>query len=250
MNTIITNTSEGYSPVNYNRNISVSTYKNILKKNRKVKLRKEIRVPAEPIKSKTDIEIIKDYLLNKKERYSINQLRDYTLFCVGIDLSRRIGDLLKLTINDFLNNNNTFKKEIIMITQKRQKQETIIISKFTKEILTMYFNAHPELLENRNNNLFPTRESHGKSMNRKTAWDIMKKVQNKINSIKEENDKLHLSTHSLRKTKAYQYVIVHKDDEYAIDKVSHALGHNDKKTTFAYLGLDKKELEDYYNFEI
>ena len=58
-------------------------------KNRCVKLRKEIREPVQPIKSKDDIEYIKNYLINKKQRYNTIQLRDYTLFVIGINLSRR-----------------------------------------------------------------------------------------------------------------------------------------------------------------
>ena len=84
-----------------------------------------------------------------------------------------------------------------------------------------------------------------------TAYRIIKNIEIEINKTKSDiNDNLRLSTHSLRKTRAYHYVQNHKNDEYAIDKVCKALGHSNKKTTMAYLGLDKKELLDYYNEEI
>lgn len=220
-------------------------------KNRCVKLRKEIREPCQPIKSKDDIEYIKNYLINKKQRYNTIQLRDYTLFVIGINLSRRIGDLLSITVGDILNKNGTFKNEFYIISQKKQKQECIILSQNTKDILSMYFTTNPELIQDMNNHLFPSRQSENKSMSYSTAYYIMKNIEKEINKTKIDiNDNLKLSTHSLRKTRAFWYIKNHKNDEYAILKVSKALGHSDTKTTMAYLGLDKKELEDYYNEEI
>ena len=218
------------------------------KTDRKIKLRQEIREPVQPIKLKEDLQIAKEYLLNKQGR-DTTQLRDYALFCVGINLSRRISDLLKLTIKDFLNSNGTFKNSFEMITGKKQKQETVIISQNTKEVLEQYFKANPQLLLDRNNHLFPSREKN--SMTRQTAFNIIKEVESVINKTKNDtNDNIHIATHSMRKTKAYSYIQNHKNDEYAIDKVSHALGHDDKKTTMKYLGLDRKELEDFYEEEV
>lgn len=228
--------------------IQMSTNKNITEKPKikKIKLRTKITEPVEPLKLKSDIELAKSYLMNKQGRYSDNQLRDYALFCVGINLSRRITDLLKRTVKDFLNPNGTFRNEFEMITGKKQKQECVIISQNTKDVLSLYFKANPELLEDRDNHLFPTRESN--SMTRQTAFRIMKDVENEINKTKtDDNDKIHIATHSLRKTKAFWYIQNHKDDQYAILKVSHALGHNSQSTTMHYLGLDKKELLDYYS---
>lgn len=229
--------------------IQVSTNPNPIK-SYTVKKRKQIRIPTEPIKLKSDIQLAKDYLLNKPERYSINKTRDYALFVLMINIAKRVGDVLNLKVKDIFNLNGTYKKSFIIITSKRQKQEEIFITPVIKEALDLYFKQNPQILEDRDNGLFPTRESNGKSMSYETAWRIYKKIESEINKTKEENEKIHIATHTARKTKAFQYVNNHKDDQYSIAKVSKALGHNDIKTTMCYLGLDRKELSDFYADEL
>ena len=63
----------------------------------------------------------------------------------------------------------------------------------------------------------------------------------KINENKDENNKTHISTHSARKTWAYQTVMKNKDNRYIIKQVSHTLGHNSEETTSHYLGFDTEE---------
>lgn len=218
---------------------------------RKVKQRKTLREPVQPIKLKEDLEIAKEYLFNRKVRGNPYKYRDYTLFCLGITIYKRISDLLALTVGDLLNEDMTFKNEIHIITKKRQKDETIILklSPQIKKILKEYFQHNPEIVSDMNNALFPTRQSNKKSMCYRTAYNIMKDVEKEINKYKQsDNDKVHLATHTMRKTPAYHFVKEHKNDQYSIAKTSKVLGHTNVDTTLHYLGLDKKELEECYAF--
>lgn len=210
-------------------------------KNRCVKLRKEIREPVQPIKDISDIQKAKDYLFNREGRYSITNKRDYAIFVLMINIAKRAGDVLNLTVNDILNKNGTFKKEIWIITEKKQKQEVFSLSSSAQEALTLYFEEHPEILEDRNNGLFPSRQSNGKSMGYNNLYAIFKGIEKKINEDKDDNNKVHVATHSARKTWAYQTVMKNKDNRYIIKQVSHTLGHNSEETTSHYLGFDTEE---------
>ena len=243
----MTNTITNISYTSSNPYITHTVSINKPKKQRK--LRVIIKEPCQPIKNLDDIAFIKNYLLNKKSRYDTNKLRDYTLFVVGINLSRRIGDLLSLTVGDVLNDNYTFKNGFWMITGKTQRQEHIVLTQNTKKILMNYFKVNPDIIKDMNNNLFPSRTSKGKSMSYNRALEIMKDVEREINTMKDENYKLHISTHSLRKTKAYQS-IVNAKDTYDMLRVSKALGHKNLDATMHYLGLDTEETDKYYELDL
>jgi len=233
------------------RNINNNTSNTSNRGSKKVKQRKEKREPVQPIKLQEDLKIAKEYLFNRKVRGNPYAYRDYTLFCLGITVYKRISDLLALTVGDILNEDMTFKNDIHIITKKRQKDEEIILtfSPKIKEILREYFQHNPEIVSDMNNALFPTRQSNMKSMCYKTAYNIIKDVEEEINKYKQsDNDKVHLATHSMRKTPAYHFVQKHKDDQYSIAKTSKVLGHTKIDTTLHYLGLDKKELEECYTF--
>lgn len=208
-------------------------------KNRCVKLRKEIREPVQPIKDISDIQKAKDYLFNREGRYSITNKRDYAIFVLMINIAKRAGDVLNLTVNDILNKNGTFKKEIWIITEKKQKQEVFSLSSSAQEALTLYFEEHPEILEDRNNGLFPSRQSNGKSMGYNNLYAIFKGIEKKINEDKDDNNKVHVATHSARKTWAYHTTVNNKDDAYIVKHVSKVLGHKDEATTNHYLGFDR-----------
>ena len=226
--------------------IQVSTNLNPIK-SYTVKKRKQIRIPTEPIKLKSDIQLAKDYLLNKPERYSINKTRDYALFVLMINIAKRVGDVLNLKVKDIFNLNGTYKKSFIIITSKRQKQEEIFITPVIKEALDLYFKQNPQILEDRDNGLFPTRESNGQSMSYETAWRIYKKIESEINKTKEENEKIHIATHTARKTFAYHTVQNNKKNQYIIGMVSKDLGHDSIATTYSYLGYDIEEIKKLHH---
>jgi len=89
--------------------------------------------------------------------------------------------------------------------------------------------------------LFPSRQSGKKSMGYNNLYAIYKNIENKINEDKTDNNKVHIATHSARKTWAYQIVQNNKDNRYIIKQVSHTLGHDSEETTSHYLGFDTEE---------
>lgn len=230
----------------FTRNITVSTNagKSTNNKAKQVKQPKEnnkVNEPCQPIKDTQDIQKAKEYLFYKEGRYSITNKRDYAIFVLMINVARRAGDILNLTVGDILNNNGTFKKEIWTKTEKRGKKEVISLSSSAQSALSLYFKQHPEILSDKDNGLFPSRQSGNKSMGYNNLYAIYKDIESKINDDKTDNNKLRLSTHSARKTWAFQTVIRNKDNRYIIKQVSHTLGHDSEETTSHYLGFDTEE---------
>lgn len=97
--------------------------------------------PIMPIKSLDDISRAKEYFLSKPERYAGQNIRDYTIFVLGINVGLRAGDLLHLRISDLLRFN--FSK-IVIIEQKTRNTRTqteareITLSPAIQQILQQY----------------------------------------------------------------------------------------------------------------
>ena len=63
---------------------------------------------VDPIKSKREIQAVKNYLFGKN-------LRDYTIFVVCINSALRVSDIVKLKWEDVFNEIGELKKEIRLI---------------------------------------------------------------------------------------------------------------------------------------
>lgn len=239
------NYQTGYNPI-YKTETILETTLETKSNSRKIKKRIKIVEPCQPIKDLADIEKAKNYLFNKAEKRTSNTLRDYCLFVLCINIAKRIGDVLNLTVDDIFTEKFEFRKDIRIITDKKEKAENFRLSASAKEVLGLYLGMHPEILDNRENGLFPTKESNGKSMSRVTAWRMFKKIEALINDGKEENDQVKISTHSGRKTFAYQSFMKNIDNPYMIEMISEALGHDSVKTTRAYLGFNAEALGKFY----
>jgi len=102
----------------FTRNIKVSSYgsksinDNNINKTKQIKQPKEnskVNEPVQPIKDLQDIQKAKEYLFYKEGRYSITNKRDYAIFVLMINVARRAGDVLNLTVGDIINKNGTLK---------------------------------------------------------------------------------------------------------------------------------------------
>ncbi|MBU3134526.1 hypothetical protein KPL40_19110 [Clostridium gasigenes] len=71
---------------------------------------------VDPIKSKKEIQAVKNYLSRKNSRY-------YTIFVVGINSALRVSDIVKLKWTDVFYEIGELKKEIRLIEKKTSKQK-------------------------------------------------------------------------------------------------------------------------------
>lgn len=176
-----------------------------------------------PIKNTDDIEKMKKYLKSKS-------LRDWALFTLGINSALRISDLLNLKVNDVIDEDGTIRDRIKLREIKTKKTKTFPFSAKVKDALGMYIvSEHPT------DALFPSRKG-GKAITRQQAHTILSEAAKKIDI------KGHISTHSMRKTFAYNAWI----NEVPITKISEILNHSSEKITRRYLGLTQDSLDEVY----
>ena len=92
---------------------------------------------AEPVKNKEDIARLRDYFLH-------HNLRNHMLFVVGINVGLRISDLLALRFRDVMNEDLSYKKEIVKIekktknTSKTIKRRIFALSPVAIQAIEMY----------------------------------------------------------------------------------------------------------------
>jgi len=200
---------------------------------------KEIHIPVQPIRELEYIQKAKIYFLNKPERFKGQNIRDYTIFVLGINLARRCGDLLHLRIHNVLDTENNIKSNIIIQEQKTGKIANLIITPVIKEALEMYFPTLGDI--NMFDPLFPSRNKD-QDGNKKPM--TLKNFYYKMQGLKAELEIVDpLGTHSLRKTWAYLALKNNKDDAHIVSKISKALNHSNIETTFRYLGIEQEELD-------
>lgn len=194
-------------------------------------------IPVQPIKEFDTIVMIQRFLLHKEERYSTNKLRDFTFFILGCNTALRVSDLLKLTVKTLVNVDGSIKSEIRLKQKKTGVLNTYVIPTLVKQTLTMYFKEQPWLLNCLNTDedfpLFFSRQYE--VMTRQRAYQIMKEIETELSLD------IHLGTHSLRKTMAYQIIKNNPNDQRVIANLMAILGHKSVTSLFHYLGIDIDE---------
>ena len=168
---------------------------------------------VEPIRNKVLIKEIEDFLKKRK-------LRDYVLFCLGINSGLRISDILNLNVSDVKDRNY-----LKLCEKKTGKYKIVPLNKKLKNILTSY-------TENRvlDEPLFLTKFKN--RMDRITAYRIINKA------CKEINLETKIGTHTLRKTFGYHFYKKYKD----VAMLQKILNHSTPKITMTYIGINDEEI--------
>lgn len=168
---------------------------------------------VEPIRDRKVIERIENSL--KK-----TNLRDYVLFCLGINSGLRISDILKLDVSDVKD------KNYLNLTEKKTGKHKIFpINSKLKNILKFY-------TKNRalNEPLFLTKYKN--RMDRITAYRIIN------NACKDANIQSNVGTHTLRKTFGYHFYKKYKD----VAMLQKILNHSTPQITMTYIGINDEEV--------
>lgn len=175
---------------------------------------------ANSIKTLEEIEKIKKYFEGRKE------YRNYCLFIIGITTGYRIGDLLSLKFCDFFNEDYSFKKEIDIVEQKTNKRRKMSIIESVKKAVNLYINQikYFELYEY----VFKSQKGENKPIGISPARAIFNKI------AKDLNLPYHYSTHFLRKTFAYWFLQIHKNDMMALATLQDILNHSSERMTLKY----------------
>ena len=193
------------------------------------KLDKPKPKPADSVKTLEEIEQIKKYFLDRKE------YRNCCLFIIGITTGYRISDLLSLKFSDFFEDYKTWKREIDIVEQKTKKRRTIPISDGIKTAINLYLKNKGGFLLNEY--LFQSRKGKNQPLDKSSARKIFNNM-----AINLELP-YHCSTHFLRKTFAYWFLQIHKNDMSALATLQDILNHSSEKTTLKYCGIEKERKE-------
>lgn len=194
---------------------------------------------AEPIKSTDDLKRIISYFLDN------GKYRNAMLFITGICTGLRVSDLRELRFNDFINDDCTFKNELIVFehktrnTRKQAKNRRIYINQNVKHIIAIYLQHYQRSLDDY---LFISESNNGscKPLTPRAIDDILKDVTKKLNI------NIRVSTHTLRKTFAYHTIMQAKDKSRAIQQLQLLLGHSSQLCTLKYAGITDDELAQTY----
>lgn len=182
---------------------------------------------VDPIKSKREIQAVKNYLSGKN-------LRDYTIFVVGINSALRVSDIVKLKWKDVFYEIGELKKEIRLIEKKTSKQKVFPINQSMKKALLEYF----EYIDKPSDDeyIFKSRQGGNSHLSVKMAWRIFKDIQ--------DNVKLstHIGTHSMRKT----FCFMAWKQGVPIETLMKILNHGSQSVTKRYIGITQEEINDVY----
>lgn len=189
---------------------------------------------ADPIREPDQIKAMQEYFLSK------GQLRDYTLFSVGICFGIRAGDLLDLKIYQVLNPNGTFKAHCELIEAKRRKFNNPAITPQVRQLLTNYLATRDYSLDDP---LFSSRNTDKDGNPRPITITQLNRVLK--TAAKACDVSGHISSHSLRKTFAYQLLKANPNNDEVKFALQKMLNHDSFQTTLIYCGVAQDAVDKY-----
>lgn len=194
---------------------------------------------VDPIRNLEDIYRVIDYLQSKIDNepradYRRAWARNKMYFGIGVFSGFRVSDLLSLKWSDiFEADGKTYRENRGIIEKKTGKMKRLYITEASRRYIDEYIALiHPDTASDEY--LFLNRQ--GKQMNRQTADDFIK------DAARACNLKGNYSTHSVRKTYAYQMYMqmIKSGNAFALPVIQKFLNHRNTDTTLRYLGVDQE----------
>ena len=190
---------------------------------------------ADPIRRPEEIKAIQEYF---RER---GQIRDYTLFTLGVCFGLRAGDLLSLRISNIVNPDGTFKLRCELIESKRRKFNNPIITAQLRELLSTYLASLPGY--SIHDPLFASQKRDQNGNKRPITITQLNRILKA--AAKATNTPGHISSHSLRKTFAYQLLKHNPNDDTVKLALQQMLNHDEFRTTLNYCGMTQDTVDGY-----
>lgn len=191
---------------------------------------KGISKTVDPIRDEEKLREIKDNLRARNPR-------DYCLFILGINTGIRVGDILKLKVEDvyFLHPGDSFKVQ----EGKTRKWNTIAINEEVFQALWYYLNSRSLEMDDY---LFRSmRINHKNAINTKHVRDLVKRWTAEVGL------KGNYGSHTLRKTFGYWQRVKYN---VAWEVLAQRFNHASLQETKAYLGITNEEIAEVMMNEI
>lgn len=177
---------------------------------------------VEPIRDKTQIKAVEDYLAQKS-------IRNKVLFCFGINSGLRVSDILSLNISDVKN-----KTHIELCEKKTGKIKKFPINKKLEKLLKDFILNKPD-----NKPLFESKKKH--RLDRSQVYRVLNEA------CSAAGIDANIGTHTMRKTFGYHHYKQFKD----IAMLQTIFNHSSPNITLRYIGIDQDEIDKSYNaFEL
>lgn len=206
---------------------------------------------TDPIKDPAQLEAIKEQLLYRFPKYGI---RNYIIFCLGIHIGIRAGDLLTLRLKDIFNfNTRHVNPTFILKEEKTGKTNSLALGSEVVNILEDYISTLPD--QSPNAPLFPSRKkqpkitAHSQKLASRGRDDtgcldvssygrILREIGNALNIP-------HICTHSMRKTYGWHFITSWGNELIngqipAITYLQNHFNHSSLTTTFKYIKMDEE----------
>ncbi len=185
---------------------------------------------TQPIKDLKDIKAMKDYFLNVQ-----GNLRNYALFCTGINTALRIGDLLSLKWGDVYDfEKNRYLKHVTIKEQKTGKENSVALNKNILDTLELYRKSLSEDAD-ADQYIFAGRKK-GTHLSRSQAYRIIKQASKAVDIG--EN----IACHSMRKTFGYHAWLSGLEPATLMT----LFNHSSFQITKRYLGIDQYEKDQVF----
>lgn len=191
---------------------------------------------ADPIRELSDVHAMQAY-------FKKHNIRDYTMFSLGLLFGLRASDLLSLRLDHVLTSDGTFKTHCSLYEKKTRKFNNPLITPQARILLTNYIRTidYKALSEP----LFRSRNSNADGSPRPITIQQFRNVLRK--AAKECNVPGNISTHSIRKTFAYHLLKANPNDDNAKFALQKMLNHSDFQTTLTYCGLTQDSVDEVRN---
>jgi integrase len=147
---------------------------------------------------------------------------------VGVNLSLRISDLLRLKYTDF----NLQDRTLTLVESKTGKAKSIRLNQTAMDIIVKRKQDHPSDVW-----LFQVHcnRAKNKPISRISVSRVFKDAGDMLN--------LNINTHSMRKSRGMAMF----NDGVAIEKIAHVLNHSNTTSTLRYLGITREEIMKTYD---
>jgi integrase len=170
---------------------------------------------VQPIRDLNKIEEVKFALEN-------NSLRDYMVFMIGINLGRRVSDIVNLKAKQLRD------RDRFIIKEKKTGKETYLLIPVTlQKDLKNYLKKFKD-----DDYIFPSRQGRNIPISPKRVYQILKRAANICNLD-------NIGTHSMRKTFGYFHYQAFKD----VAQLMLIFNHDDQRTTLRYIGIEQDQID-------
>ena len=167
--------------------------------------------------------------------------RNKMLFLVGINLSLRASDLVKLTYSFFLKEDGTFKDFYTLQPKKTKKTGKFVklyFNETVKKAITDYIEEYP--ISNMDEYLFKSRKGN-ESISERALWKII------VDVTADAGIEKNVGSHTLRKTFGFWVWHNAENKSKALVTLQAIYNHSSQNTTMKYIGLMDDEISDVFN---